>query len=159
MWVVEYIADLFRPLECFHASEIPFVFHIDVVLWGKGEEPLSKQFVRYWTQVGGWVAVIGLVGWGGSLREKEEEDLHTSICRLLLLLLFFHVQFAKYGNPNGNGTSSDPVWSPYGSAAQDNVAVFNITAAGEVDIAMVQGVRAPFCAFWAWNDVPEWRVY
>ena len=27
------------------------VFHEDIVLWGEGEADLSRQWVRYWTQV------------------------------------------------------------------------------------------------------------
>ena len=98
------------------SSEIPMVFHLDIVLWGKGEVDLSKQWVRYWTQ------------------------------------------FAKTGNPNGGASPSDPVWAPYGSADLDNVAIFNLTEAGEVNITMASGVRRSFCALWDYNDIPEVSV-
>ena len=121
------------------------VFHEDVVLWGPGEKELSEQWVRYWTQVrrllaGSWHAL--------SLAP------HTPACPLA------PAQFAKFGNPNGNNSHpSDPQWAPYGSAAADNVAVIDITAAGAVNITMTSGVKAPFCSFWNWNWLPEWRVY
>jgi hypothetical protein len=88
---------------------------------------------------------VGL--WG-----KGEKDLSKQFVR-------YWTQFAKYGNPNGNGTSTDPVWAPYGSPAQDSVAIFNLTEAGAVNITMASGVRSSFCAFWDVNNVPEWRVY
>lgn len=67
-------------------------------------------------------------------------------------------QFAKSGNPNGVATNNaDPLWDPYGSAAQDSVAIFNITAAGAVNVTMASGIRRSFCSFWGSNVLPEVR--
>jgi hypothetical protein len=76
----------------------------------------------------------------------------TSVSRVAYLT---SIQFAKTGDPNGNGTSSDPIWTPYGSTSQGSVAIFNLTEQGKVNITMASGVRSAFCEFWAFNDVPE----
>lgn len=118
-------------------SEIPLVFHLDIALWGLGEVELSKQWVRYWTQV--------------RLRVPCQTSRISPLKASRLSL-----QFAKTGNPNGAGTNgADPTWSPFGSATQDSVAIFNITEAGAVNISMASGIRSAFCSFWANNIVPE----
>ena len=84
---------------------------------------------------------------------------HSLACGLLLPPPTYPLQFAKTGNPNGDGNSTDPVWAPYGSAAEDNVAIINITESGAVNITMASQVRRSFCSFWDFNSIPEWRVY
>jgi para-nitrobenzyl esterase len=49
LWIIEYIVDLFKPLGCFHGSELVNVFDLSVLLWGSGESALADVFVDYWT--------------------------------------------------------------------------------------------------------------
>jgi para-nitrobenzyl esterase len=48
-FVVDLI-DLFKPLRCFHGSELANVFDFTLLLWGFGEVDLADAFVLYWTQ-------------------------------------------------------------------------------------------------------------
>jgi len=43
------IVDIFKPLRCFHASELVSVFDFGLLLWGSGEPEMAKAFVSYWT--------------------------------------------------------------------------------------------------------------
>jgi hypothetical protein len=46
------IVDLFKPLGCFHGSELVNVFDLSIAMLGPGEPELGKQFVRYWVNFG-----------------------------------------------------------------------------------------------------------
>ncbi|RYG53092.1 hypothetical protein EON66_09030 [archaeon] len=41
--------DWWKPLGCFHGSELVNVFDFTSLLWGDGEMELADAFVRYWT--------------------------------------------------------------------------------------------------------------
>jgi para-nitrobenzyl esterase len=43
------IVDIFRPLRCFHGSELVSVFDLQILLWGAGEQAMADTFVGYWT--------------------------------------------------------------------------------------------------------------
>lgn len=168
LWAIEHIVDpLVKPLECCHARCV----RASQVLW-EGAEPgctpptaalqrdphgLPPRRRPLGPRREGAVVAVGAVldaGEGGVRLMRARgtlTHLHTP---------FPPPQFAKTGNPNGAGSSSaDPVWAPYGSAAQDNVAIINITEAGAVNITMASNVRRSFCSFWDFNSIPEWRVY
>jgi len=49
LWIIEYIGNLFRPLGCFHGSELVNVFDLSILLWGAGEPELAQAFVGWWT--------------------------------------------------------------------------------------------------------------
>lgn len=49
LWLIEYIVDLFKPLGCFHGSELVNVFDLNIILWGAGEPQLADTWVSYWT--------------------------------------------------------------------------------------------------------------
>lgn len=48
-WVIEYIVDLFKPLGCFHGSELVNVFDLSILQLGPGEKELGDAFINYWT--------------------------------------------------------------------------------------------------------------
>lgn len=102
LWIIEYIADLFKPLGCFHGSELVNVFDLSILLWGSGEPELADAFVEYWSN------------------------------------------FAATGNPNGAKT---PTWAPYTSAAVDNIAQLDTSAAGP-NVTTINGLRSAICTFW-----------
>ena len=43
------IIDIFKPLRCFHGSELASVFDFSLLLWGAGEVDMARAFVAYWT--------------------------------------------------------------------------------------------------------------
>jgi para-nitrobenzyl esterase len=43
------IVDLFKPLRCFHGSELVSVFDFTLLQWGVGEADMGRGFVTYWT--------------------------------------------------------------------------------------------------------------
>lgn len=43
------IVDVFKPLRCFHGSELVSVFDFTLLLWGFGESDMARTFVTYWT--------------------------------------------------------------------------------------------------------------
>lgn len=59
------IIDAFKPLGCFHGSELVMVYDLTVALWGAGEPELAQLFVRYWTNfaINGTPNAAGLPYW------------------------------------------------------------------------------------------------